>query len=131
MVRAYNWKRHNKIKTHEFEILFREGMKIVNETQEPWSVKQYGRRPYPSKAMVNICLLKVYFRMPYRDIESLILSNKTFQEMLKLEKIPDHNTIQRAMEKIPMGYLQDLNQKLTFSFKKRGQTLPSMQQDLV
>ena len=103
-------------------------MRIVNETSEPWSVKQYGRRPYPSKAMVNICLLKVYFRMPYRDIESLIRSNKTFQEMLKLEKIPDHNTIQRAMEKIPMGYLQDLNQKLTFSFKKRGQTLPLMQQ---
>ena len=127
-MRVYNWKKHNKIKEKEFEILLREGMRIVNETREPWNVKQYGRRPYPSKAMVNICLLKVYFRMPYRDIESLIRSNKTFQEMLKLKKIPDHNTIQRAMAKIPMEYLQDLNQKLTFSFKKRGQTLPLMQQ---
>jgi hypothetical protein len=128
MVRTYNWKKHNKIKTHEFEILLREGMRIVNETQEPWSEKQYGRRPYPSKAMINICLLKVYFGMPYRDIESLIRSNKTFQEMLKIKQIPDHNTIQRAMAKIPMDYLQALNQRLTFSFKKRNLTLPSMQQ---
>ena len=130
MVRVYNWKKHNKVKEKEFEILLREGMRIVNETPEPWSEKQYGRRPYPSKAMVNICLLKVYFQMPYRDIESLIRSNKTFQDMLELPRVPDHNTIQRAMEKIPIGYLEDLNQKLTFSFKKRDMILPSMQQDL-
>jgi hypothetical protein len=92
-------------------------------------VKQYGRRPYPSKAMVNICLLKVYFRMPYRDMESLIRGNQTFQNMLNLDRVPDHNTIQRAMEKIPMEYLENLNQRLTFSFKKRKQTLPLMQQD--
>jgi len=131
MVRVYNWKKFNKIKENEFEILIREGMRIVNESKEPWNEKQYGRRPYPSKAMINICLLKVYFRMPYRDIESLIRGNKTFQEMLQLQRVPDHNTIQRAMAKIPMDYLQELNQKLTFSFKKRGQTLPLMQQDSV
>ena len=81
--------------------------------------------------MVTICLLKVYFQMPYRDIESFIKSNKTFQDMLELTKVPDHNTIQRAMEKIPMDYLKDLNQKLTFSFKKREMTLPLMQLDSV
>ena len=129
-MRIYNWKKHNKIKENEFEILLREGLRIVNETEEPWNVKQYGRRPYPSKAMVNICLLKVYFQMPYRDIESLIRSNRTFQEILELKTVPDHNTIQRAMEKIPIGYLKDINQKLTFSFKKREQTLPSMQLEL-
>ena len=128
MPRVYNWKKNNKVKEKEFEILLREGMRIVNETSEPWSVKQYGRRPYLSKAMVNICLLKVYFRMPYRDMESLIRSNQTFQNMLHLDSVPDHNTIQRAMERIPMEYLENLNQKLTFSFKKRNMTLPSMQQ---
>ena len=127
-MRVYNWKKNNKVKEKEFEILLKEGMRIVNETPEPWSMKQYGRRPYPSKTMVNICLLKVYFRMPYRDMESLIRSNQTFQEMLHLDRVPDHNTIQRAMEKIPMEYLENLNQKLTFSFKKRNMTLPSMQQ---
>jgi len=69
--------------------------------------------------------------MPYRDIESLIRSNKTFQDLLGIDKIPDHNTIQRAMAKIPLGYLKELNQKLTFAFKKREQTLPLMQLDLV
>ena len=128
MTRVYNWKKNNKVKEKEFEILLREGMRIVNETPEPWSVKQYGRRPYPSKAMVNICLLKVYFRMPYRDMESLIRSNHTFKKMLHLDSVPDHNTIQRAMERIPMEYLENLNQKLTFSFKKRNMMLPSMQQ---
>jgi hypothetical protein len=130
-MRVYNWKKHNKIKEKEFEILLHEGMRIINDSQKPWTEKQYGRRPYPPRSMVLICLLKIYFGMPYRDIESLIRSNKTFQEILKLEKIPDHNTIQRAMAKIPMNYLLELNQKLTFSFKKRKLTLPLMQQDLV
>lgn len=130
-MRVYNWKKHNKVKENEFEILLQTGIQLIDETQEPWSEKQYGRRPYPSKAMVTICLLKVYFQMPYRDIESLLRSNITFQNMLELDTIPDHNTIQRAMAKIPLGYLKDLNQKLTFSFKKREQTLPSMQLDLV
>jgi len=131
MTRVYNWRKNNKVKEQEFELLLREGIRIVNEHAEPWPVKQYGRRPYPSKAMVNICLLKIYFRMPYRDIESLIRSNQTFQDLLDLDQVPDHNTIQRAMEKIPMDYLEDLNQKLTFSFKKRDMTLPSMQPDSV
>jgi len=30
-----------------------------------------------------------------------------------------------------MDYLEELNQKLVFNFKKRGQTLPLMQQDSV
>ena len=130
-MKIYNWKKHNKIKENEFSIFLREGIRLINETKEPWSEKQYGRRPYPSKSMVTICLLKVYFQMPYRDIESLIKSNKTFQDMLDLTKVPDHNTIQRAMEKIPLDYLKDLNQKLTFSFKKREMTLPLMQLDSV
>ena len=129
-MRTYNWKKHNKIKENEFGILLREGIRLIKETEEPWNAKHYGRRPYPSKAMVTICLLKVYFQMPYRDIESLLRSNQTFQETLELKTIPDHNTIQRSMEKIPLGYLKDLNQKLTFSFKKREQTLPLMQLDL-
>jgi hypothetical protein len=128
MVRIYNWKKHNKVKEKEFEIILREGMRIIHDSKEPWIEKQYGRRPYPPRSMVLICLLKVYFGMPYRDIESLIRGNKTFQDMLNLEHIPDHNTIQRAMAKIPMEYLENLNQKLTFTFKKRGMTLPLMQQ---
>lgn len=127
-MRVYNWKKHNKIKEREFEVLLQEAVRILHDSKKPWKEKQYGRRPYPPRSMVLICLLKVYFRMPYRDIESLIRSNKTFQEILQLEKIPDHNTIQRAMAKIPMDYLQELNQRLTFSFKKRKLTLPLMQQ---
>jgi len=127
-MRVYNWKKHNKIKEKEIEIIFKEAMRIIHDSKEPWTEKQYGRRPYPPRSMVLICLLKVYFGMPYRDIESLIRSNKTFQEMLQLKQIPDHNTIQRAMAKIPMNYLQELNQRLTFSFKKRKMTLPLMQQ---
>jgi hypothetical protein len=69
--------------------------------------------------------------MPYRDIESLLRANKTFQEMLLLDEIPDHNTIQRAMEKISLDYLQDLNGKLAVSFKKNDRTLPSMQLDFL
>lgn len=127
-MRVYNWKKHNKIKENEFEILLKESMRIIHDSQEPWEEMHYGRRPYPPRSMILICLLKVYFGMPYRDIESLIRSNKTFQEMIGLKQIPDHNTIQRAMAKIPIEYLQGLNQRLTMAFKKRKLTLPLMQQ---
>jgi hypothetical protein len=65
--------------------------------------------------------------MPYRDMESLLRGNPSFQQLLGLKRIPDHNTIQRAMAKIPLGYLQLLNRRLTMAFKKRNKTLPSMQ----
>jgi transposase len=131
MMRAYKWKNHNKVKEKEFDFLLKKAVNIINETETPWKEKNFGRPPYPQKPMVAICLLKVYFSMPYRDIESLLRANKTFREILKLDNVPDHNTIQRAMEKIPLGYLQHLNSKLTMVFKKSDRTLPSMQLDFL
>ncbi len=128
-MRTFNWKNHNKIKEKEFDFLLKKAIEIIDETKEPWTEKNFGRPPYSSKPMVAVCLLKVYFGMPYRDIESLLRANKTFQEILDLENIPDHNTIQRAMEKIPLEYLQHLNDKLAIKFKKNDRTLPSMQLD--
>ena len=119
----------NKIKEKEVDFLLKKALQIINDNQEPWTEKNFGRPPYPPKSMVSICLLKVYFGMPYRDLESLLRSNQTFQELLELKDVPDHNTIQRAMEKIPMNYLQQLNQQLTMAFKKSDKTLPSMQLD--
>lgn len=131
IMRVYNWKKHNKIKAKEVDFLLKKSLEIINDNKEPWSEKNFGRPPYPSKSMVSICLLKVYFGMPYRDLESLLRSNRTFQELLDLTDIPDHNTIQRSMEKIPMDYLQTLNQQLAMSFKKSDKTLPSMQLDFL
>jgi transposase len=127
IMKTYNWKNHNKVKEKEFDFLLKEAINIIDETKAPWKEKNFGRSPYPQKSMVAVCLLKVYFGMPYRDIESMLRSNKTFQEALSLEVIPDYNTIQRAMEKIPLEYLQHLNGKLTMAFKKNDKTLPSMQ----
>jgi hypothetical protein len=128
-MRVYNWKKHNKIKENEVDFLLKKATQIINDTKEPWTEKHYGRPPYPSKSMVSICLMKVYFGMPYRDLESLLRSNRTLQELLELKEVPDHNTIQRSMEKIPISYLQQLNQQLSMSFKKSDKTLPSMQLD--
>ena len=125
-MRVYNWKKHNKIKENEVDFLLKKAIQIIDDSQEPWTEKNFGRPPYPPKSMISICLLKVYFGMPYRDLESLIRSNRTLQELLELKEVPDHNTIQRSMEKIPMSYLQQLNQQLTMSFKKSDKILPSM-----
>jgi transposase len=131
IMKTYNWKNHNKVKEKEFDFLLKEAINIIDETKAPWKEKNFGRPPYPQKSMVAVCLLKVYFGMPYRDIESMLRYNKTFQEALTLEVIPDHNTIQRAMEKIPLDYLQHLNSMLTMTFKKSDRTLPSMQLDFL
>ena len=129
IMRVYKWKKHNKIKENEVDFLLKKAIQIIDDSQEPWAEKNFGRPQYPPKSMVSICLLKVYFGMPYRDLESLIRSNRTLQELLELKEVPDHNTIQRSMEKIPLSYLQQLNQQLTMSFKKSDKTLPSMQLD--
>jgi transposase len=129
-MKAYNWKRQNEVKPKEFDFLLKEAIRVIDETKAPWTAKHMGRPPYEAKTLVSICLLKVYFGMPYRDIEGLIRSNQTFKDILDLEVVPDHNTIQRAMEKIPMEYLKLLNGKLSIAFKKSDRTLPSMQLDL-
>jgi len=125
--RTFNWRNHNIVKEKEFDFLLKKAVNLIDETQEPWKEKNFGRPPYPQKQMVAICLLKVYFGMPYRDIESMLRSNESFQKLLDLDHVPDHNTIQRAMEKIPMEYLRHLNNKLAMSFKKSDRTLPLMQ----
>ena len=127
MSRNFDWKSYGKSKEKELLILIREAKKIVEDIEEPWSKEHYGRPPYPSRTMVLICILKVYFKMPYRDIEGLLKTNATLRRELNIGVVPDHNTIQRAMEKIPEEYFKKLNNKITINFKKRGMTLPSMQ----
>ncbi|UCE36427.1 MAG: transposase [Thermoplasmata archaeon] len=127
MTANFDWKNYGKSKEKELLILIREAKKIVEDTVEPWTREHYGRLPYPSRTMVLICILKVYFKMPYRNIEGLLRTNATLRRELNLEEVPDHNTIQRAMEKIPQEYFKILNKKITINFKKRDMTLPSMQ----
>lgn len=127
MTTNFDWKNYGKSKEKELSILIREAKRIVEETEEPWPKEHYGRPPYPSRTMVLICILKIYFKMPYRDIEGLLKTNATLRRELNLESVPDHNTIQRAVEKIPGEYFRKLNNKITINFKKRGMTLPSMQ----
>lgn len=130
MTAKFNWKNYGKSKEKELLILIREAKKIVEDIEEPWSKEHYGRPPYPSRTMVLTCILKVYFKMPYRDIEGLLKTNATLRRELDIELVPDHNTIQRAMEKIPPKYFRKLNNRITINFKKRGVTLPSMQPGL-
>lgn len=130
-MKPYNWKRQNEVKPKEFDFLLREAVRIIDETQAPWVANHMGRPPYKAKPLVSVCLLKVYFGMPYRDIEGLLRANQTFRDLLDLEEVPDHNTIQRAMEKIPLEYLKAINGRLSTAFKKNGRTLPSMQLDFL
>jgi hypothetical protein len=130
MTAKFDWKNYGKSKEKELLILIREAKKIVEDIEEPWSREHYGRPPYPSRTMVLICILKAYFKMPYRDIEGLLKTNATLRREMNIEIVPDHNTIQRAMEKIPQEYFKKLNNRITINFKKRDMTLPSMQQGL-
>lgn len=130
-MRPYNWKRQNEVKPKEFDFLLREAMRVIDDTQAPWVANHMGRPPYEARPLVSVCLLKVYFGMPYRDIEGLLRANQTFRDILGFEEVPDHNTIQRAMEKIPLDYLKQINGKLSISFKKNGRTLPLMQLDFL
>ncbi|MBI5000917.1 MAG: transposase [Euryarchaeota archaeon] len=130
-ISKFDWKKYGKSKERELHLLLREAKRIVWETDEPWSRERFGRPPYLSRTMVLICILRIYFKMTYRDVEGLLRANETLRKELELSEVPDHNTIQRATEKMPADYLRRINDKITIKFKKRGMTLPSMRQDSV
>lgn len=122
-----DWKLYHKTKKHELRLFFEESKKAIWDMDDPWLKKSTGRPPYLPKGLVLCCLLKVKFKMPYREIESLLDSNSELLKLTELEKVPDHNTIQRAMAKMDEPYLKTLNKNITRHFKKTGISLSTLQ----
>ncbi|MEM3891130.1 MAG: hypothetical protein QW282_03140 [Nitrososphaerales archaeon] len=67
----------------------------------PWSPKNTGRRGYPARSMVLLCLLKL--KMDYRSISSY-LANPDRLKLVGLDRAPSHTVIRDAFLKIPEAY---------------------------
>jgi tetratricopeptide (TPR) repeat protein len=67
-----------------------------------------GRKPYRDRSLLLLCLLKLYLDVSYRAIESALTSSPELRKLADIEKIPDHNTIQRAAKRFGETYLKGL-----------------------
>lgn len=115
-----NWELFSKVKENPSRF-FRILEKVVEEAPEPWAQKprpKGGRLPYKSKDLIKICMLKIYFNKSFRGVEFQIREDESLRSILGLTKVPDRNTIQRAMKKLDMDYFKKLNDQVFFHLKR-------------
>ena len=99
---------------------------IVAEVKEPreWAPrdpkKHAGARPfkYGFKSMLLVLLLMVYHRKEYREMESHLKGNIWLLPELGLNGVPSKSTIHRAMMRLGMETLIELNDSVLSRFKK-------------
>lgn len=99
---------------------FRLLKKAVEEAPEPWVQKprpKGGRPPYQSKDLIKICMLKIYFNKSFRGVETWVREDESLKGILGLTRVPDRNTLQRAMKKLNIEYFKKLNDQIAHHLK--------------
>ena len=67
---------------------------------------------YTQPQLVASVLLKGYLNLSWRDLEDWLLTSDQIGVVLELEQIPDHTTLYRAFQHLPMAVLRSLNHTL-------------------
>jgi len=121
--RKREWRGLNDGYRREYDSFLRRAKDAV------WSVdssslmkKRTSRRGAPVRhdvrALVTLLLFKVYFGGSYRWMESYLKGEPSVLKLLELEEAPSYETIRRCMHRIDLGYLYDLNERVTGSPQK-------------
>lgn len=124
-MRKINWKVYEKTEEEELRLFLEISKRIVWSQKEPkaWKKKTGpGRPPYDWKGMVALLLLKVFYRLKFREIASFAKGLPGLKEFLELEEAPSRSTLQRNMHKIDVAWLKKLNDAVVAEFKKSGYT---------
>ncbi|MEO8613182.1 MAG: hypothetical protein ABI690_35150 [Chloroflexota bacterium] len=67
---------------------------------------------YTQPQLVASVLLKVYLNLSWRDLEDWLLTSDQVCAVLELEQVPDHTTLYRTFQHLPMAVLRSLNHTL-------------------
>jgi hypothetical protein len=126
-MRKTNWKIYEKAEEEEFRLFLEIGKKIIWNQQPPqyWRAKKKrpGRPPaYDWKGLVILLLLKMFYRLKFREITSFAKGFPGLRELLELKKTPSRSTLQRTMKKLDKAWLRTVNDAIIAEFKKSGNT---------
>lgn len=130
-MRKTNWKIYEKAEEEEFRLFLEIGKKIIWNQQPPqyWRTKKKrpGRPPaYEWKGLVILLLLKMFYRLKFREITSFAKGFPGLREFLELQKTPSRSTLQRTMKKLDKTRLRTTNDAIVAEFKKSANTSASI-----
>jgi len=112
MVAKGDWGVYEKGKVQEYGEFVGKAGKFVYGREPPW-ISNPGRRGQPAKndpRSLVICLtLKIWLGKPYRDLVSFLSGSRFLWSLIGLECLPGRMDLQRAMNRLTRGYLDDLN----------------------
>jgi transposase len=86
-----NWSLYNRIHTAEVGELLDYLGKIGGSMRQNYG---RGRPPFYGGDMIKVCLLKVYFKVSYRQLTGLV---EFIKERIRLRKVPHFNTVRKYM----------------------------------
>lgn len=115
-----NWSVYDLAMKNEDEWFIENAKRILEGMPNPWEKPKRGR-PYdhPPKSLVIAILLKIEQKKTYREDESYLRTNGLYKK-LGFRTPPTKSTLHRAMERIPQGYIDELDRELKELLKKRG-----------
>ncbi len=117
-----DWTAYNEHRKKELSRFIRESKKILGEIGPPVENPEYvtGRKPYSAASMFLTNLLRIYLKMSYRDIESMLRDNEQMRRRLGLKDAPGRDTIHRYAKAIDEAYLKEFNHRLVKRLEKGG-----------
>jgi len=124
-MRKTNWKIYEKAEEEEFRLFLEISKKTIWNQQPPkqWRTKKKrpGRPPsYDWKGLVVLLLLKMFYRLKFREITSFAKGFPGLREFLEFKKTPSRSTLQRTMKKLDKAWLRMANDAIVAEFKKSG-----------
>ncbi|MDI6738403.1 MAG: transposase [Nanoarchaeota archaeon] len=81
--------------------------------------KGKGRRPYDSRLVLVLCVLRVLFRKTYADYETEMRTDKRLMEVFKLDKLPCKSTVNNYALQCSLTLLSVFNKKLIDAWVKK------------
>lgn len=117
-----DWPAYNEHRKKELSRFVRESKRVLAEIGPPAENREYetGRKPYEPASMFITNLLRIYLKMSYRDIETLLRDNEQMRRRLGLKDAPGRDTINRYAKTISESYIKEFNTRLVARLEKGG-----------
>ena len=75
--------------------LAQQALQVAKVSLPPFSNK-YSPKRYTQHQLFAILVLRQFFQTDYRGIEQLLHDLDTLRQVLELNRVPDHSTLQKA-----------------------------------
>lgn len=126
-MRKTDWKVYEKAEEEEFQRFLDLSKRIIWNQQPPKHWRQKKRKPgrppkYDWRGLTVLLLLKMFYRLKFREITSFAKGFPGLRDLLELEKTPSRSTLQRTMKKLDVPWLRFVNDTILSEFKKNGNT---------